>query len=367
MLWPIATLRQRALREGTHRPLANLAHPPRCKAALSILARVRFRSTGRWHNPLNAQLVQAQGFEAHPHWRFTTAIISITPMQLDIFEHSRDVVLRNAVIDALRERDTGACAQALAALAAECGADTLLPAFRILCKKLHSPIPKPLAREVAIAVLEELDDAIAPAAHAVFGKEAQAWLSPLCAELAASIADYPFDSGHESLHAAPLLLHAGRWMEASACIEAIASWRRQPAPLAWMIEARCHTAGFNALMPLLAELAWMAPQRAQVLAPRLELPALDRLVRNFDAEFEGAGTPDDFTWFPAWALIADSRLEAYLRLSQAGANTRAEYCARIVLDLLLFERQGRHAELIESRRKLRELHPALFARYMQGR
>ena len=288
-------------------------------------------------------------------------------MQLDLFEHSRDVVLRNAAIDALRERDTGASAQAVAALAAEYGADPLLPAFSLLCEKLRSPIPKPLARAAAIALLQELDDAVAPAAHAVFGKAAQAWLSPLCAELAASIADYPFDSGHESLHAAPLLLRAAHWMDAAACIKAIASWRRQPAPLAWMIEARCHIAGFDAIMPLLAELAWMAPQRAQVLAPRLELPALARLVRAFDAEFEGEGTPDDFAWFPAWALIADSRLGERLRLSQAGANTRSEHCARIVLGLLSCERQGRHAELVEGRRKLRELHPALFARYMQGR
>jgi len=288
-------------------------------------------------------------------------------MQLDIFEHSRDVVLRNAAIDALRERDPGAGAQAVAALTAEYGADPLLPALSLLCEKLHSPIPKPLAREVAIAILQELDDAVAPAAHVVFGKEAQAWLSPLWVELAASIADYPFDSSHESLHAAPLLLRAARWTDASACIEAIESWRRQPAPLVWMIEARCRIAGFDAILPLLAELAWMAPQRAQMLAPRLELPALDRLVRGFDAEFEGEGTPEDFTWFPAWALIADSQLGECLRLSQAGANTRSEYCTRIVLGLLLCERQGRHSELVEGRRKLRELHPALFARYMQGR
>lgn len=134
-----------------------------------------------------------------------------------------------------------------------------------------------------------------------------------------------------------------------------------------MVEAKSRIAGFDAIMPLLAELAWMAPQRAQVLAPRLELPALDRLLRGFDTEFEGEGTPGDFTWFPSWALIADSRLAECLRLSQPGANTHSEYCARVVLNLLLFERQGRHAELVEGRRKLRELHPALFARYMQGR
>jgi hypothetical protein len=35
-------------------------------------------------------------------------------MQLDIFEHSRDVVLRNAVVEALRRRDNAAAARELA-------------------------------------------------------------------------------------------------------------------------------------------------------------------------------------------------------------------------------------------------------------
>ena len=119
-------------------------------------------------------------------------------MQLDIFEHSRDVVLRNAAIDALRERDAGACAQALDALGAEYGADPLRSSLSVLCAKLRTPVPKPIERGAAIAILRELDDSVAPAAHAVFGKTAHAWLSPLCAELAASIADYPYDSWLES-------------------------------------------------------------------------------------------------------------------------------------------------------------------------
>lgn len=293
--------------------------------------------------------------------------VPISPMQLDIFEHSRDVVLRNAAIDALRKRDTGSCVRAVAALAAEYAADPLLPAFGLLCERLRSPIPNPIAREAASAILRETEGAVAAAAQAVFGRAAQTWLSPLWAELAAAIADYPFDSGHEALHAAPLLLRAERWTDAAARVASIASWRRQPAPLTFMIEARCRIAGFDAIWPLLAELAWMAPQRAQALTPRLALPALDRLVRGFDAEFEGEGTPEDFTWFPAWALIADGWLAAGLRLTQRGANTQAERCARIVLDLLLFERQGSHSELVEGRRKLRDANPLLFARYMQDR
>lgn len=288
-------------------------------------------------------------------------------MQLDIFEHSRDVVLRNAAIDALRQRDADACARAVAALAAEYGADPLLPAFGLLCEKLHSPIPEPIARDAAIAVLQETEGAVAAAAHDVFGREAQAWLSPLWAKLAVLITDYPFDSGHEALHAAPLLLRAGHWADAAAHIESIVSWQRQPAPLAWMVEARCRIADFDAIWPLLAELAWMAPRRAQALTLRLDLPELDRLVRSFDAEFDGEGTSDDFAWFPAWVLVADGRRAEGLRLAQAGANTRPERCARIVLGLLSLERQGRHAELVEGRRKLREVHPVLFASYMQYR
>lgn len=288
-------------------------------------------------------------------------------MQLDIFEHSRDVVLRNATLDALRLHDAGACARALAALLAEYPADPLLPTVGLLCEKLQSPISTPLAREAAMAILQETGIAVAAAAHEVFGKAAQAWLSPLWADLAAAIAHYPFDSGNEGLHAAPLLLRAERWADAAACIESIASWRRQPAPLAWMIEARCRIAGFDAIWPLLAELAWMAPRRAQALAPRLDLSELDSLVHGFDAEFEGEGATEDFAWFPAWVVIADRRRTAGLHLAQDGAHTPPETCARIVLGLLALERQGRHAELVENRRKLREAHPVLFARYMQDR
>lgn len=111
----------------------------------------------------------------------------------------------------------------------------------------------------------------------------------------------------------------------------------------------------------------MDPRRAQALASRMALPELDRLLRGFDAEFEGDDTPDDFAWFPAWSLIADHRSAERLRLAQSSANTGPEHCTHIVLSLLAFERQGRHVELVEGRRKLRNAHPALFARYMQNR
>ena len=50
-----------------------------------------------------------------------TTSVSISSMQLDLFEHSRDVVLRNVAIDVLRKRDAAACARAVIALGAEDG------------------------------------------------------------------------------------------------------------------------------------------------------------------------------------------------------------------------------------------------------
>lgn len=255
----------------------------------------------------------------------------------------------------------------MAALAAEYADDRLLAPASLLLERLRSPIVGPLAVEAAEGILRETEGAVADAASAVFARDAQAWLAPLWDDLARAIGDFPFDPRREALHAAPLLMRAGKWQEVVARVEVIPSWRRQPVPLGWMTEAHCRIAGLAEAWPLLAELAWMSTTRARALVSRLAQPDLDAQVRRFDMEFEGEGTPEDFAWFPAWAPIADARLAEPLRLAQRGADTPAERAARLVLGLLGLERMGRHAEVVEGRRKLRDAHPALFALYMRSR
>lgn len=287
-------------------------------------------------------------------------------MQLDIFDHSRDVILRNAATDALRTRDAAATSLAIAKLASEYANDPLLPALEALNQRLMLPIAASLDRESAKGILRQTEDAVA-AARRVFGSKAEAWLSPLWSEIAAAVADLPFDPADESLHGAPLLLRAGLWAQASAQVERIPAWRRQPAPLSWKVDAECRIAGLDTAWPLLAELAWLAPQRAATLAPRLANPELTPLVRRFDADFEGEGAEEDFAWFPAWALISAPRLATAMRLAQHGADTPPERGAWQLLGLLSLERQGRRSDLIEGRKKLRALHPHLFDLYMRTR
>lgn len=287
-------------------------------------------------------------------------------MQLDIFEHSREVMLRNAAVEALQGRDVEAAVAAIATLRAENPAEPLLPALDRLCGALRMAIPRAPERARATTLLDDIEGPVADAARQAFGGGAAAWLAPLRVELAMAIAGFDFDPAAENLHPAPLLLRAGRTADAIAAVETIPAWRRKPAPLAWLVESRAGE-GFAVVWPLLAELAWMAPKRARALAAGLGLTELDRLIHDFDAGFEGDGTADDFACFPAWALLVDRALAAGLATAQEGALTPAERCARLVLRLLTLERQGRHDELIAGRAKLRAAQPALFARYMRDR
>jgi hypothetical protein len=287
-------------------------------------------------------------------------------MQLDLFEHSRDVTLRNQAIEAARDYSASRLSSAIAILAAECAGDPLLPVFEKLLQRLSVALAPRLARGLALEIFRSTEDSVS-AARRVFGNGAAAWLAPLWVELAASVANLPFEPDCETLHSAPLLLRAGRWTEASASIETIPSWRRQPAPLSWKVESEFRISGLSAAWPLLSELAWMAPSTAATLAGALQSPDLDGLVRRFNAEFEGEGDPGNFAWFPAWVLIAEPQWAAAMRLAQPGANTPAERSARQLINLLALERQGLHAQVIEGRRRLRDINQRLFQLYMRRR
>lgn len=289
-------------------------------------------------------------------------------MQFDLFEHSHQVTLRNAVVDAVKRRDAGGGKAAVAALATAYASDPLLPDMETLCRRIGaSALPHGLTPADAARFLQDTEDQLEPAARRVLGTAAGAWLAPYWRELARATAGLPFDPRAEGLHAAPLFMRSGDLQAAADAIEAIPSWRRQPAPLSWMIEVRFHADGLEAAWPLIAELTWMAPQRARLLSSRLSDSQLARWVRRFDSEFDDSDAEAGFAWFPAWLLIEDGSLAGTLQHAVQGSGTAAERCTRLVMTLLALERQGRHAEVVENRRRLRDINGTLFAAYMQSR
>jgi hypothetical protein len=91
-----------------------------------------------------------------------------------------------------------------------------------------------------------------------------------------------------------------------------------------------------------------------------------RYYREFCSEAEADGESDELVWFPAWLLIDHAKLLPQLRTAHPH-DSRPARSAALLIDLLLGERRGLTPALVDKRQQLRDLAPAIFARYMARR
>lgn len=291
-------------------------------------------------------------------------------MQLDIFDHSRDIQLRNDMAAALLRHDIDSAKTAWTTLSQEYPGDIdTLPATAALISALEQPTDSFFAcHEMAAEACRTLVEEIEPAALRVLGAtDGAAWLAPWWRTLAQRAARLPFNPQRSADHAAPLWLRAGQWAEASAAVGRIESWRRIPVPLSWMTQARYHLQDLDQTWDLLAELAWLSPHRLDLLMQAIADPLLRKLRERFDASFDGEGGIDDLAWFPAWLLTEKPSLAPHLAKAQRGSCTAPEQAMRLLLELLGLERQGRQREVVQRRKTLRDSWPPLYAAYMNTR
>lgn len=295
------------------------------------------------------------------------------PAQLDIFEHSCDTMLRNDVVAALERRDARAARSAWRAFADEFALDATLAPLAVLVDALERATTVPLPDHDAVREARHaLTDTIEAAARRGQGDRAAAlWLAPLWRDLAMRAASLPFAADRSEDHAAALWLRGGDWAAAAQAVAGIESWRRIPAPLAWIAQARYRIDGLDGAWTLMAELAWLAPGSFDRLVTLLADPVFDRLRREFEADFEAnlesAVDGQDLAWFPAWVLSRHTALAGLLGQAQPGLQTAAEQALRLMLELLGLERQGCHRELVARRKVLRDLQPSLYAAHMATR
>ncbi|HEY8905031.1 MAG TPA: hypothetical protein VIM63_03230 [Rhodoferax sp.] len=290
-------------------------------------------------------------------------------MQFDFFNDNQNVGLRNDVIRALERCDTDTARAAWQALEKQFPQDDSLGSLQVLIDTLDQRSPVLFTEHTALQQSRQcLQDQIEPAAQRNFGKPAAAlWLRARWQELAERAVALAYHPDHKEEHAAPLWLRAGDWQAAADAVDRIASWRRIPAPLAWMLQARLALQGLQPSWGLLAELAWLSPIRLEAVISHRPGPLLQPLLTRFWQEFEGAGDASDLAWFPAWVLTERPALAPHLAQAQAGQHSVPEQAMRLVLELLGLERQGRHHDVIERRKTLRGLHASLYAAYMASR
>lgn len=295
-------------------------------------------------------------------------------MQLDIFEHSRDVMLRNDVLLALEQHDAARARAAWETLHQEYPQDESLAAMRVLTEADEArarPASQPALFADHLALRRArlaLQDLTGSAAQSLMGEKGAAlWLRPFWQDLVLSGAQLPFRADAEQDHVAPLLLHLGDWQGAADAVARIESWRRIPAPLAWMVQARLHLFGLQANWGLLAELAWLSPKRLDALLQGVAEPLLLQLKEQFEAAIDPRDAATDLAWFPAWVLTERPQVVSFLATAQASLHSAPEQAMRLLVGLLGLERQGRHYDIVSQRKNLRELNPWLYGAYMRTR
>ncbi|WP_245932962.1 hypothetical protein [Caballeronia novacaledonica] len=289
--------------------------------------------------------------------------------QLDIFADSRDVVLRNDVVEQLQRRHAVDARASLTQLASEYPEDSVLPAMTVLVRELENGSSLPLTDHAELAaVRRHLEEDVMPAVQRVMpAQDAHAWSTPCWRSLAQRAASLVFCGTHTESHAAPLWLRAGGWAAATEAVNTIDSWWRIPSPLAWMTEARYRAGGLDAAWPLFAELAWLAPSRFAALVGALRDASLDALRQRFDADFSGTGEIEDYVWFSAWLLIVKPALAGRLAEARVQRDLPASRATALLGEILRREHEGDQHELIALRQELSRLHTGLFDAYMATR
>ena len=200
-------------------------------------------------------------------------------MQLNFFEHNHDTMLRNDVVHVIERHDAGAARSAWKVFNMAFADDATLQPLDVLVIALERRTAEVLADHDALRKARcGLQQEIGPAALRMLGERGAAvWLAPMWRGLAQRAAALAFLPGRSDDHATPMWLLAAEWQRAALAVVGIASWRRIPVPLAWMAEARYRMHGLDASLALLAELAWLSPQRFDALSRRIADPRLERL------------------------------------------------------------------------------------------
>lgn len=289
-------------------------------------------------------------------------------MQLDLFLDSHEVVLANETVAALLARDPPRAAAKVGQLQDEGPDHPALPALKLLVDALtgwEPPAREPAAIARRVAWLQQ---EVTPAASAVLGGSARAFLLPFLHELADAARGLPYDGRYPDAHRARLCLLVGDYGGTEEAALAIPGWIGNPDALRWLSLARYGRDGLDATRGTLFQLAWRAPAALPPLLGELDDALLMREWHAFEAACAWASIAEDelAAWFPAWYLTEHPGAAAQFR-DTTFPDTPAARAVRLLLRLLELERQADVRALPAQRASLRALNPDLFALYMARR
>lgn len=257
--------------------------------------------------------------------------------QLDLFLDGRDVVLVNAVVVSLLERQPDRAQDALTRLEEENPGHPDLAMFDRLCWALRTEPPRPTSHPELGQLIESVKF-LGPTADRLLGDGARAFLLP--------------------------------WWQAVAHAGATLPSAEAEPPLRYWLGFACHHLGEEReALRLWVALCWLAPDSFAQWAPALPTVILRDAWAAFQAHTGHDGrdgvSPWGALWFPAW-LALRHRWVAHLFHADEIPDTEASLqTLRLLRTLLPLESQGYSAELIRQRRRLQQISPMFFRAYLE--
>lgn len=289
--------------------------------------------------------------------------------QLDLFAHSRTVVLLNDLMDSVLERDAAGVRRLLELLRAEAPGHPALNSFGALREALERWSASTNRPGDTARIVDWLDSEVARAAASALGPAASTFIRSLWHELAVAVAAQPYDPTNPRSHFAYCYLRAG---DARAALQALATIEEHdldPFVLQCMILARYGVSGWHACRSPFFTLALTAPQHLPATLTTLSDPSLHADWERFWTDCIWLDQRDEMAgaWFPAWYLIEHpaARLAGVVTGEESDALWARAF--RVMRLLLLLERNGYAAPLIAARTELRRIDTRLFELYMSRR
>lgn len=294
---------------------------------------------------------------------------SSLPGQLDLFIHSRAIVLANEVVDSLLERNVARAADCLRRLRAEAPEHCAIDAFAKLCRALAvwpmaTPDPFTTAR-----VVRWLESEVESTAQTVLGPRTPQFMRTLWRELTDAVRDQPYVPEVPEAFCAALYLRCGNALAAHRAAAAIADRECDPAVLHWRTVASYRAEGLRACRATLFRLALLTPQRLPTTLAEMDDRQLQRDWNAFRTVCDWLDPKDQTSaaWFPVWYLVEHQAASTALDGVGALPESRPAQTFVAISRLLQVEPGGYSASLIAARAELRGLSPEFFALYMTRR
>lgn len=277
--------------------------------------------------------------------------------QLDLFMDATGVTLVNGVTGKLKERNFAEARRLLERLFDADPGNSQIGDLELLVsatERLHLPL------EDASAELNYLEKELAPLARDKLGTGGRDYLAPFWQRLFNALQAEPFYSDHPKLHASYPAIQLEAWRQVQQSIEAEKNWSGEPLLLRRYARA-CGRLQQNELAASYwFRLCWHFPNQAEAISREAET-----IWRSRWEHFMGLEPELDSKDFPAWSLLEQPGLLSRLADRDCMDSIEAPEDYLVTADLVMAGVTAIPAlDLIEQRRRLKDLNPNLFAHYL---